>query len=63
VNDADKLHNRSLQLVAFVVGLAAVIVLFTMAQLSRPGRRGALVGLASVGYVVLTALALIGGKA
>jgi hypothetical protein len=63
VKGADKFHDRSLRLVAFVVGLAAVIVLFTFAQLSRPSRRRLLVGVASAGYVVFTVLALVGDKA
>lgn len=60
--EGDRLYDRHLRMIAFIVALTGVIVLLTAAQLFSGARRLLLAGGGSVAGAVLVAVALVGDK-
>lgn len=60
--EGDRLYDRHLRMIAFIVALTAVIVVLTAAQLFSGVRRLLLAGGGSIAGAVLIAVALLGDK-
>jgi hypothetical protein len=63
VAEADRLHARSQRMVKWIVAFVGILVLLTLAQLSRPRLRPLLAVVASGLWIATSAVAFLGDKA